>query len=158
MAEQGLRVSVAGRDRTADLGVFVLREANQRKHDWLEGQLDGEKDVLALKTAPSVAAFQSRFLDVLRARLMVDPSLFTTPSGPGFFGALILQVRIFLWRMFRYQHDWAAFHQNAVNAQLFYAVLFECEERKRQVRDLEARVRDLEAQIGTAKAPQGPNR
>ena len=151
MSEQRLRVSVAGRDRTADLGVAVVREANLRRNEWMEGQLAGEKDVLALPSAASVAMFQSRFLDVLRARLMVDPSLFTTPSGPGFLGALMLQVRIFLWRMFRYQHNWMVFHQNAVNAQLFYAVLFESEERARQVRELAARVRDLEAQIGTAK-------
>ena len=158
MTDQRLRVSVAGRDRTADLGVAALRATNSRRHEWMEGQLVGEKDVLALPSAPSAPAFHARFLDVLRARLMVDPSLFATPSGPGFLGAMMLQFRIFLWRLFRYQHDWVVFHQNSVNAQLFYAVLFECEERTRQVRELEARVRDLEAQIGTAKTTQGSNR
>ncbi len=156
MAEQRLRVSVAGRDRTADLGVAVSREAKFRRHEWLEGQIAGEKDVLALTSAASTAVFQARHLQALRGRWAVDPALFTTPSGPGFLGALMLQMRFFLWRLFRYQHDWVVFHQNAVNAQLFYALMFECEERTGQVRELEARVRDLEAHIGTAKTLQEP--
>jgi hypothetical protein len=156
MPEQRLRVSVAGRDRTADLGCEVVREAARRRHEWLERQLADEKDVLALKSAPSAAAFQSRHLDVLRSRWMIDTGRFSTPSGPGFLGALVLQARFFLWRIFRYQHDWVSFRQNAVNAQLFYALLFECEERTRQVRELEARVRDLEAQVGTASAAREP--
>lgn len=154
MSEQRLRVAVAGRDRTADLGVAAAREAACRRNEWLEGQLAGEKDVLALAASGSVEAFQRRHLEALRGRWSLDPGLFTTPSGPGILGAIMLQVRFFLWRLFRYQHDWMVFHQNAVNAQLFYALLFECEERRRQVRDLEARLRDLEAQVGTARAQQ----
>jgi hypothetical protein len=156
MAEQRLRVSVAGRDRTADIGVAVLREAGGLGNSWMENQLSAEKDVLALRSATSATAFQSRHLGALRGRWMVDPGCFSTPSGPGVIGALMLQVRIFLWRMFRYQHDWIVFHQNAVNAQLFYALTFECEERARQVRELEARVQVLEAHVGTAKTTKDP--
>jgi hypothetical protein len=156
MADQRLRVSVAGRDRSHDLGVAVVRDAGGLRHPWLERQLSDEREVLALSSAGSAAAFRARHLEALRSRCAVDLDRFSTPSGPGLAGALALWARTLLWRFFRYQHDWVAFHQNAVNAQQYYALLFESEERARQVRELEARVRELEAQVGTASRPEGP--
>lgn len=155
MNEERLRISVAGRDRTADLGASVLREAQQRGLPWLERLLADEQEVLSLRSASTAEAFRARHLAALRSRWMVDPGRFSTPSGPGIVGAAMLWARMFLWRVFRYQHDWVVFRQNGINAQLFYALMFECEDRARQVRELEARVRDLEAQLGTAAPDRG---
>lgn len=156
MSDKRLRVFVAGTDRTGDIGVRAVRGAALRRSPWLEGQLAREKEVLALSSAPSDSAFRERHLAALRSRCAVDLDQFSTPSGPGIAGAFAIWVRTMLWRLFRYQHDWVAFRQNSVNAQLYYALLFENEERARQVRELEARVRELEAQVGAGSGAGGP--
>lgn len=135
-----LKLQVAGKDRSGDLGREIAGTAAARPDCGLGRQISHEMDVLELRTADGSEEYLDRHVKTLRVRNQVDPSAF---EGPGACG-LMNRVRRFLWRLLRYQHDWVSFRQNSINVQLSYELEFEKEERKKQVAELEKRIRELE--------------
>jgi hypothetical protein len=135
-----LKLHVAGKDRSGDLGREIVAAAAHRPDHGLATHIEYEMDVLKLRTADSAAEYLDRHVKILRARNQVDPCAFEGSVSCGFMG----RVRRFLWNLLRYQHDWMSFRQNAINVQLSYELEFEKEERRKQVAELERRIRDLE--------------
>jgi len=132
---ENLKLQVAGKDRSGDLGREIAGSAAVRPDHGLATLIAYEMDVLGLCSADSAAEYLDRHVKVLRVRNQVDPSAFEGPMG---------RVRRFLWNLLRYQHDWTSFRQNSINVQLSYELEFEKEERKKQVAELERRIRELE--------------
>jgi hypothetical protein len=130
-----LKLQVAGKDRSGDLGREIAGVAAARSDHGLATQIAYEMDVLGLRSAGSTAEYLDRHVGILRVRNQVDPSAFEGPMG---------RVRRFLWNLLRYQHDWTSFRQNSINVQLSYELEFEKEERKKQVAELDRRIRELE--------------
>jgi hypothetical protein len=135
-----LKLQVAGKDRSSDLGRELAGSAAARPDHGLATHIAYETDVLGLRSAESAAEYLDRHVKILRVRNQVDPSAF---EGPGS-GGLMVRVRRFLWNLLRYQHDWTSFRQNSINVQLSYELEFEKEERKKQDAELEQRIRELE--------------
>ena len=139
-----MKLVIAGKDRTDDLGRQLAETAQRRTQAILEESLRKESDVLALRESDSQEEYLRRHVTLLRARNCVDPARFETPCRPGVFGRCLHGIRMFLWKVFRYQHEWTAARQNTINVQLAYELECERELRERQVRRLEDRVRRLE--------------
>ena len=135
-----LKLQVAGVDRSADLGREITAAAAARPDCGLAEAVGHEMDVLSLRSAGNTADYLDKHSLVLHARNQVDPAAFALPAGRSFRD----RVRLFLWKLLRYQHDWMLSRQNSINVQLTYELEFEREERKKQVAGLERRIRELE--------------
>jgi hypothetical protein len=148
-----MRLEVAGKDRSSDIGCELLEEAGRRSASPLSVRVERELPILDLKSAACVADYQDVHVDLLRARSCVDPSRFRTPVGRGPGGRLRHLLRRFFWKLLRYQYDWLAFEQNAINVQLAYELEFERDLRRKQIAALTDRIRRLEDATADAGEP-----
>lgn len=140
-----LRVRVAGRDRSEDLGKELIEASRQRPDFGLSQQIAEETDVLALKSAGKMSDYLDRHVTLLRSRNCVDTAFFDIPAKQGIAGRVMYLIRRFLWKVLRHQHDWMAFHQNSINVQLAYELEFEKEAREKEIKALEERLNRLES-------------
>lgn len=152
--DQAFKVVVAGRDRSADLGAELMAAAARRPDRGLSRCIADEAPVLALKTAVNEAEFLSRYLALVQSRNRIDTQRFETPAGAGALGRLATWFRLLRWRLFRYQHDWMAFRQNAINVSVAYQLEFERLAREKQIAELDERLRRIEAAAGTPQEPR----
>ena len=147
-----MKIWVAGKEAVDGLGKSIGdRAASLRNADY-DTQLEREADVLKLRDARHTADHLQRYITLMRRRFDVNPALYTQPRTPGLKGTLSYTIRMFLWRLLRYQHFWMAFHQNGINAMHAEGLDFEQQERRQQTAELEARVRELEATVASLKA------
>lgn len=147
-----MNIWVAGQDDTKALRDDIDRRANAMHNSDYEAMLDGESGILDLRDADNGEAYLTRLLGLLRRRFDVNPALYTQPRTPGLKGRCSYALRLFLWRLLRYQHFWHTFHQNGINAAQAEALVFENEERKQRIAELEARIADLERIVETLQA------
>jgi hypothetical protein len=147
-----MKITIAGRDRTDDLGPVLRRQAEimargDRKHQ--PDKLPDEISALALAQTKSAEDYLSELIRLLRYREGVDAALpLHIPVRPGPGGRLIGQVKRGLWKLLRYQHEHMALRQNLINAQLTSALEFEIVQRRRETDDLKRRLAELEKQGG----------
>jgi hypothetical protein len=145
-----MKIRVAGRDRTDELGAALIERSRRRPDCGVSRLVANEADVLSLSACKDTSEYLRRHIELLRSRNCQDAALFDTPAGPGLLGRIMHGIRLLLWKLLRYQHDWTIFRQNATNVQLSYELEFEREIRARQIAELEERVRELEAALGGA--------
>ena len=153
-----MRVRIAGRDRTDDLGRELTERSRLRPDCGLALRIAQEADVLSLSHSRSTADYSAGQMRLLRSRNCVDTSQFDVPARAGLLGRMAAVFKRFLWRVLRYQHDWSVFRQNSTNVQLSYELEFEREERAKQIADLERRVRELEARLGNEQSAKDRGR
>jgi hypothetical protein len=139
-----MKVFVRGEDRTDSLGALVTEAAEKLESAELEETMRRESDVLALRETRDEAQFQARHAKLLRSRDRLDTSRFVLPPPEGVVGKIAFFLRMFLWKLLRYQHDWVAFVQNGINVQQTQQMEMERRNRKRDFADLEKRVAALE--------------
>lgn len=144
MTDGGVKLSIAGRDRSADLAEELVAQAERRSNPDLTEKIEKEKDILCLKDSGGAEDYQDRHLLLMRSRNCVDPASFNLPSGRGLIGVLLRFVRRIFWKISRWQCDEMAFRQNAINAHMTYQLEFERDARRKQVADLSKRVEKLE--------------
>ncbi len=147
-----MKVWVAGEEVTGALGESVKERASNLRSAEYDLLLEREGDVLKLRDATTTDDHLERYITLMRRRFDVDPAFYTQPRTPGLKGTISYTIRMFLWRLLRYQHFWMAFRQNGINAMHAEAVDFEHQERQRQVAELKARVKQLEESIESLKA------
>jgi hypothetical protein len=147
-----MKIWVAGKDATDSLGKSIEDRAASLQSADYDTLLERETDVLKLREARTTADHLQRYITLMRRRFDVNPALYTQPRTPGLKGTLSYTIRMFLWRLLRYQHFWMAFHQNGINAMHAEGLDFEQQERRQQTAELEARVQKLEATIESLKA------
>ncbi len=148
-----MKVWVSGKYGT-DLSEKLSAQALTMQDTDYSSLLDGERAILCLPEAMSEEDYLTRFVEIMRRRHDVNPALYSQPRTPGLRGQFSYAIRIFLWRIMRYQHFWLTFHQNGINAMQAEAIDFENRERKRQIIELEKRVKDLEEELTTLKDNQ----
>ena len=147
--EEGImKLTVGGRDRTTDLGAVLSTRASQRRQSGLDAAVQEETDVLNLLEADGPEAHLRQQLAALRSRNCVVATLCPAHDRRAALGRCLGGLRRALWRLLRGQFEWMAYHQNAVNVQLTYALEFENEERRKRIAELEERVKRLEAAAG----------
>ena len=147
-----MNLTVAGKDRSGDLGRDVAAEAARLRASGTVGALSPEHSALALKAAADRADYLRRYLDLLRLRHGLRTADYYIPRGPGWRGRIAVALKTVLWKLLRYQHDRLAFQQNAVNELAIDALEFQRDETERDLADLKRRVADLERERG-ARAP-----
>jgi hypothetical protein len=143
-----MKLSIAGQDRTHDLGRELRRQATVMERNNSNGPKPAlvAPDIMPL--AQSEAEYLDRLIGLIRCRNAVDTLDFTIPRKPGVVGLLMTKLRAFLWKLLRYQHDRIAFQQNLINAHLTSALEFEVTQRQKETADLKWRMAELEKQGG----------
>ncbi|MBN1674714.1 MAG: hypothetical protein JXR37_26960 [Kiritimatiellae bacterium] len=157
-----MKLVIAGKDRSADLGPELAAAAAQRAAPELADRLRRHEAVLGLRSAPSQAAYLETLIDLLRVRHHADTGPFAIPTRPGLAGRVQASVKRFLWKLLRYQHDRMVFQQNAVNTGLTYALELQHELHQRElaaltqrVEEVEGRLRELEGRGGQGVGSRG---
>ncbi len=146
-----MKISVAGRDRTQDLGPDLRRQAeNMARGDTSRqpAKLPDSISALALRKATSDADYLNELIRLLRWRDGVDTLPFHIPCRPGLCGRLAVRIKEVFWKLLRYQHDRIAFRQNLINTQLTSALEFEIVQRQKEADELKQRVAELEKKAG----------
>ncbi|MDD5679075.1 MAG: hypothetical protein PHW60_13970 [Kiritimatiellae bacterium] len=146
-----MKLSVAGQDRTYDLGRDLHRQAEAMERTAASRKLapfPPEISALALARAPSEAEYLDRLIGLIGCRDAIDTLDFAIPRKPGVAGLFMARLKAFLWKLLRYQHDRIAFRQNLINTQLTSALAFEIAQRRKETVDLKRRVAELEKQGG----------
>lgn len=150
-----MKLSVAGQDRTQDLGQALRRQAGVMESGPAGrkmARLPPEISALALAQAKSDDEYMDHLVRLIRYRDAVDTSDFDIPRMPGVMGLCLARLKAFLWKLLRYQHDRVAFRQNLINTQLTSALEFEFVQRRKEIADLKRRVAELEKRSDNGKA------
>ena len=146
-----MKLSVAGQDRTHDLGRELRRQAEVMARGATSRKLapfPPEISARALARAQSEAEYLDQLIGLIRCRNAVDTLDFSIPRKPGVAGLFMARLKALLWKLLRYQHDQIAFRQNLINTQLTSALEFEFTQRQKETADLKRRVAELEKQGG----------
>jgi len=150
-----MKISIAGQDRTRDLGQALHQQAEAMTHGAASRKLSPlppEINALALTQAKSDAEYMDHLIRLIRYRDAVGPLDFDIPRKPGLAGLILTRLKAFLWKLLRYQHERIAFRQNLINTQLTSALEFEFTQRQKETADLKRRLAELEKQGGNYKA------
>ncbi|MBU0713857.1 MAG: hypothetical protein KJ964_00700 [Verrucomicrobia bacterium] len=155
-----MKLSVAGQDRTHDLG----RELRQQAAAMERGETNHKPkpalvvpDIMPLARAQSEAEYLDQLIDLIRCRNAVDTLDFTIPRKPGVVGLFMTRLKAFLWKLMRYQHDRIAFQQNLINGMQGSALEYEIVLRQKAVADLDQRLKHLESRLASFPPPGNPS-
>ena len=149
-----MKIFVANKDRTADLGADiraaaqVLMRGGERE---VPAQLPPDLSALSLTRGKSDADYLANLIRLIRYRDAVDTLDFDIPRKPGLAGLIMSRIKAFLWKLLRYQHDRIAFRQNLINTQLTSGLAFEVAARQKEIAELKRRVTELEKKSNTVK-------
>ena len=139
-----MNLTIAGKDRSGDLGRDVAAEAWRLQASGTIGALSPEHSALVLKASADRANYLCRYVDLLRLRHGIRTVDYYIPRASGLRGRASAAVKAVLWKLLRYQHDRMAFQQNAVNELAIDALEFQRDETERELTDLKRRVAALE--------------
>lgn len=149
-----MEILVNGQDRSDSLGGEIQREAEKLSDSDLEEAFRREQPVLDLRSCRDESEFQHRHAELLRSRNCVDTARFHLPVPRGPIGRLAYLVRLFVWKAFRYQHDWMSFAQNSINVQFTEQLEMERCAKDKRLLELERRVTRIE-ETGSPSATDG---
>ncbi len=141
-------LTVAGRDRSGDLGRDICAAAKALDDPGLQKSFDDGAVITALGSAENENDFIERHLEVFGQRTQLDFGKCRLPATSGIAGRIIGVVRKFVWRLLRFAFEWMVFRQNVVNEQQAIALEHEVSLRKRENEELLKRVEYLESKIG----------
>lgn len=139
-----MKISIAGKDCSADLGPALAAEAARLKASGGIGALSPGHSALTLRESADGDDYVHRFVGLLRLRHGVRTADYYIPRGPGLRGWLAVAVRTFLWKLLRYQHDRMSFQQNLINELAIDALEFQQGHADREWADLRRRIERLE--------------
>ena len=147
-----MKISVAGQDRTADLGPEIAAEAARLEASGSIGALSPQHSALVLRESLDRDDYLRRFIGLLQLRHGVRTADYYIPRGPGLRGKVAVAVKTFLWKLLRYQHDRMSFQQNLVNELAIDALEFQSRPG-RELAELDRRVARLEQDRSGTRAP-----
>ena len=143
--ESAMQVIVAGRDRTAELGPYLKKQAvlMARRPEAPE-QFPDNVTALSLREAASDADSLDRLFRLVWQRTGLATADFYVPRRAGIAGRLMAGLRTFLWKVLRYQHDRMAHQQTLVNTQLALTLELMHARHKQEMAELRERLRQIE--------------
>lgn len=144
-----MKITVAGQDRSSDLGQAVSAEAARLQAAGGIGALASDHTALRLKVDDPRQDYLGKFIDLLRIRHGIRTTDYYIPRGPGLRGKVAVAVKTFLWKLLRYQHDRITYQQNAVNELTINALEFQ----QARIEELERRLVRLEKPAAGEPAP-----
>lgn len=145
-----MKITVAGEDRSGDLGRALVEEAARLQAAGSSGSLAPEHSALSLKESADRDDYLRRFIGLLRLRHGVRTTDYYIPRGPGLRGKAAVALKTVLWKLLRYQHDRISFQQNLINELAIDALEFQQGRLDRELADLKQRIDGLEQ-----KGPEG---
>ena len=110
-----MKVVVAGKDRTQDLGREATVAADTLSQKGVVPFLSPQHSALSLKSARNEREYLELFTNLTRMRHGVRTGDFYIAAQPGWKGRIMTWLKTALWRRLRYQHDRIAFQQNLIN-------------------------------------------
>lgn len=140
-----MKISVAGRDRTEELGARISGQADLMRRGPAPDFHPVDTSALSLKDRRDDQERLLALLRLIRINHAADTRPFKLPRKPGPFGGLMTLFRAFLWKLLRYQHDRMAFQQNTINTLVINAIETEADQRMAQVNGLAARLAKIES-------------
>ena len=155
-----MKLSVAGQDRTHDLGRELRRQAAAMERGEASHKPKPSlvaPDIMPLARAQSEAEYLDRLIGLIRSRNAVDTLDFAIPRKPGVASLVMTKLKGFLWKLLRYQHDRVAFRQNLINALQGSALEYEIALRQKAVADLDQRLKRLESRLAALPPPENPS-
>ena len=138
-----MKLTVAGRDRSADLGAAMAAEGARLAVQAGVVPLWPGHSALSLKAATDESDYLRRFTGLLRLRHGIRTGDFHIARAPGLRGRLSLAVKTFLWKLLHYQHERLAAQQSLVNELAIAALEFQQEQAARELRELRGRLERL---------------
>lgn len=145
-----MRLVIAGKDRTSDLGQAVTRRA--ARHRGPLSAWSPRDSALFLRESRDSSDYFDQFWRLMRLHHAVSTDAFPIPARPGWAGNQIRKIKKVLWRVLRYQHDHVTFQQNIINELVASAVEFQHTSVRESLADLERKVQHLEAQLKTLRS------
>lgn len=142
-----MKIIIAGRDRTEELGGELRRRALQMEagdDEHRSARLPPVVGALSLAEARSEGEYVARLSQLLRHRDSVSTRNFHIPRRPGLAGWCKDCFRQTMWRLLRYQRDRMAFRQDLINTQLSSAQTYETMQRQKEIAALRRRLDKLE--------------
>ncbi len=139
-----MKITVAGEDRSGDLGRMLVEEAARLKAAGSAGALAPGHSALSLKESADRDDFLRRFIGLLRLRHGVRTADYYIPRAPGLRGKAAVALKTVLWKLLRYQHDRISSQQNLVNELAIGALEFQQDRMDRELADLKKRIGGLE--------------
>ena len=107
-----MKLSIAGQDRTHDLGRELRRQAAVMERGESNPKLQPAlvaPDIMPLARAQSEAEYLDQLIGLVRCRDAVNTFDFAIPRKPGLVGLFVARLKAFFWKLLRYQHDRIAF-------------------------------------------------
>mgnify|MGYP001585232594 CR=1 FL=1 len=151
-----MRLVIAGKDRTSDLGQAMAARA--ARHQGALSAWSPRDSALFLRESRDSSDYFDQFWRLMRLHHSVSTDFFHIPARPGRAGNLTRQIKKVLWRVLRYQHDHVTFQQNIINELVTSAAEFQQAIARKQVADLERKVRRLEAGLKALESKLGPGK
>ena len=148
-----MKITVAGQDRTGDLGSAVAAEADRLRTGGGIGALAPDHTALRLKRSRDLDDYVYHFIELLRMRHGVRTSDYHIPRGPGLRGTVAVAVKTFLWKLLRYQHDRLTLQQNLINELEINSAEFQRDRLKQEIAELKRRIDSLEKGLPGGAAP-----
>lgn len=139
-----MKIAVAGKDKTSELGQEIAAEAARLKASGSIGMLFPEHSALRLKEHPSREGYLYRFIELINMRHGVRTTDYYIPRGPGLRGKVAVALKAVLWKLFRYQHVRIASEQNLINELSIHAQAFQRDRLEQELKDLKQRIESLE--------------
>lgn len=142
-----MRLVVAGKDRSADLGRQIADRAEQREKTASIGLLSPLHSALCLKNEVTTHGYLNQFMRLLKMRHGVSTAPFPVPARAGLSGGIMAAFKRILWRLLRYQHDRVTFQQNLINELLINALEMQKKMMEDRTEEVMKRLETVEAAV-----------
>lgn len=149
-----MKILVANKDRTEDLGADIRKSAQVRMRGGereVPDRIAPDISALSLARPKSEADYLNNLIRLIRYRDAVDTHDFAIPRKSGLSGMILIRIKSFLWKLLRYQHNRIAFRQNLINGLCTSALEFEIALRQKTMADLDQRLQRLESRLPPEK-------
>lgn len=149
-----MKLVVAGRDRTGDLGEELRRASEERAAVGAAPRFQQPAySALTLRASADEREYLDRFQALLAIHHVVNPSS-TVPRRDGLMGVLAARLRDWIWRQVHYRIARIVSQQNGINEQLVFDLALQNQALRRELEALRARVeRGPAAPSGSGSAP-----
>ena len=146
-----MKISVAGKDRTDDLGKRLSKGVHSRPDDGLANSITKEAGLVLPHTGEEINAYADRQIGVMGGHTNIDVTTIRFARRPGLVGMAGWLLRRLMWKLQRFNFEWLTFKQNTINRQFAHQIELEHAARARQAEQLEKRVRTLESRLAGGK-------
>ncbi len=152
-----MKLIVAGKDRSADLGDDLAREAAALASSNTSIHCAHDDAVLRLREVSSMAEYLKTYAPLMRSNGGLRIALTTPPRPPrrGLMPRLRRWLRPLLLRVLTHEHAYIVHQQATFNELIATALEFEVEESQRRCAEIETRLAALEARCADTHRPPG---